>query len=1420
MPKTPFLYLDIDSPTLAQSSAYDGYSSGSAARSTFSGQLSPYEQWPPELSPAVFNFDLELAAVEEENRLSGFVSPTSDGELPGTSGPGSDGEPPTPPASRGLSYYGSVFGHGHSKSIDRLKSPSKQNFTIQSCPEETLEDTYPEQDYVLSATIHEPVSPLSPSISYFKMVGADRPVSELPQSHPPTPAIQRFQLPIIESLPGTPPTLHASPISSAANSAANSPHIGNTSAAVQAGKSSSGLTMNTAEAIGNVSTAVTADRSTDGISMDITEAQVEKEIQCAFAALASSPIVDDIYLQSPMQSSHAAHSAALVLPDDDPAEHRDTTPDSPDHDHEMFEQLGIALPLPPPSVQAPAVAGPPVDLRKLIKEHLEATGRLPKERKLPNLKPVINNKILFMPLNGPQSAVSDPGANPTTDMPQWIPSPVTPTFGVRIQNKMKAMLERKKKARQRARHSIRTQKLLKQEFKPASYYTQRRGPVDRSKIGKPSKPIVLTEASNMHEMAQISKEWRNEEYLENNDGMLHQRMMYLKSPSAIVSAVSLPEQNTRLSQAEVQRADTFQETDDESSSVEDGFLVHTPLEPRSIGRRSMATTVWEHRRRSYSLPETCTFDGSGIYSIRVVGELPRSTFSDSECDEYGKEDGSESDNDDDSQKQEKENEVGGAVEIEDIGGSPYEEQVLKEKKEYWTVGHSDEDSDPETYSESSFDSPATPSMPVSAIIAFKDDSDTDSGTESDVEMSEYEDEVDDHRHLVPTSNSKQHLQPMNTITYGDVMFELIPQRTVRGTEIWLGSETSSSPAPSLPQNSSFQGSLEGSSDRSLDISPELSPRSSLNPSDCAPPTPTSPSPISPPELSPLLPPPPSPPPSTLPQPPQINTSSPSRNDVTSPVQARLVVGPATEIFIPVLLEDALRIRAPPPRIIYEEPPSPNLSNTATDNQSSSLSRPLLMALPPLQPPATPLPNLMLGGLRRSPSSPGYKPYVPIRDKSISKPVVVEAFTGPLSSAGNLGNPVLDDPSFMVPKREPPIPFRTPQYQITSAGAVPELRVQSSTSPCPSPRTVAGADSEASMELDYLSRKLSVRSSRGSLSDSDINEGLSPEPQVLSPPPQPSRIPLPPPPIEQQQEPETPQQLVPWLVSQHPSPIEPKQLQQKNQPQLDKSQSIPRRLVAPGQKVSLPASPRPVRSPSLHSNSSGVNHSSTLPSHKPDYIPQACPQNEGQSQKTQFPSTRTVAPSSTPTPPSPIQTQRRPSDSNVRRSSACSDSRPSACSAPAPPPAPIQAPPPAQITFATGKLIYVSSGPSSPTAATQKNVQAVQTPRKVSPQHTSFRPAVLAPTYVYIPYSIPRIGGGVIEREHRLKMAVGRAARRKRTCKGCGIVGGGKRGEEEGNSGGEIEMWFCLEGGCGWEVCSGCIREQEEKGNAGLGVTDH
>ena len=122
---------------------------------------------------------------------------------------------------------------------------------------------------------------------------------------------------------------------------------------------------------------------------------------------------------------------------------------------------------------------------------------------------------------------------------------------------------------------------------------------------------------------------------------------------------------------------------------------------------------------------------------------------------------------------------------------------------------------------------------------------------------------------------------------------------------------------------------------------------------------------------------------------------------------------------------------------------------------------------------------------------------------------------------------------------------------------------------------------------------------------------------------------------------------------------------------------------------------------------------------------------------------------------------------------------------------------------SGMVIY-SAPPPNPSLPPSSSPVKVHPPELLQQLRQSLHPQS-KPTYAYIPYTIPRIGGGVIEREHRLKMAVGRATKKVRTCRGCGVRGGGF-GEAEGGA----EMWYCLEVGCGWELCGRCVRGEEVK----------
>ncbi|KAF8429564.1 hypothetical protein EV426DRAFT_570632 [Tirmania nivea] len=141
-------------------------------------------------------------------------------------------------------------------------------------------------------------------------------------------------------------------------------------------------------------------------------------------------------------------------------------------------------------------------------------------------------------------------------MPQWLPSPEIPTFGIRLQNRVLAVLktDKKKKAISENRNSVRTQRLLDEGFKSASLYTRRKR-VDRAKIGVPVGPAVIEHDSNTQQLVAMAEEWRNEtvEGADNSPS----------KPNGLMSlySVSLP------SMTNLKRVETF-ETDDDESSVD------------------------------------------------------------------------------------------------------------------------------------------------------------------------------------------------------------------------------------------------------------------------------------------------------------------------------------------------------------------------------------------------------------------------------------------------------------------------------------------------------------------------------------------------------------------------------------------------------------------------------------------------------------------------------------------------------------------------------------------------------------------------------------------------------------------------------------------------------------------------------------
>jgi len=1275
------LYLDIDSPTLAQTCAYDGYSSGnaSATKSVFDGELSP-QRWPVDFSTANFDFDFDLDD-EGENPFIFDVEASSKGmALPAP--------PPlfpvntentrsiartrfSPGIRRGpLSYYGFISGHEHGL-VDGSKS-SAASFTMEAndCGEDSEDET------TTPPREPEQVSPLTPSTECFEMAATycyDRPVSILPPTHPPTPAMHRFQIAVNSHSKLETSGLNFTP---AASLGSDSPVVGSSRLVgdepprsqfkplhggnnVDIGKAEERNRINVVpkstlsggqspyNCIDSLATpwqpqsafSVSSDEGShfeynvcgsfddnDGpenyIKSLCSDSGDDEGPNCGVGHVSANdlelmyrwgealgyegentarfaPNEDEAQVQTrdeePPSNSNTHSISLLEFPEYHTLPHHESFTASPDHDHEMFDQLGIALPLPPPSVQAPAWAGPQADLKTLIQEHLEATGQLQPENKRPDLKLVINNQIHFIPLADPQTSKSDPGTEGNAEMPQWLPSPETPTFSIRLQNKVKAILKTDKKKKEN-RSSVGTQKLLDEGFKSASLYTRRKR-VDRAKIGAPVGPAAIEHDSNTQKLVAMAEEWRNR--AAEGAGTSSSKPNGLVS----LSTSSLPGV-ARIKYEEIL------ETDDDASSVDDAFVVHTPLRPRSV------LPDRDRRRRSRSLPGAFSFTADRIHT-----GAPMTLDSLRNAEEGAEKTGKEK-----AVVNKEMIDLRGEDEGKDEGQNVDEEGKRKGDRQA-TVGqqrlqNTEEIVEGRAESLVFTNESSSLSSPVTSIASW----------------------------------DTLHERTGNTLVYEDVLFELIPQRTLSGSSIWLGSDTVSS-----------AGSSRKSSVPSLLEDPEVA-ASPIHHSPILPSTTCSRSP----------------PPASLGSSNSTIQHTPPKSEYDSLVQARLVIGPATEIFIPVILEDVYCVNSPPPRVIYEETPQ---------SGSSSGILPAIESPPQLPVPTKPPVPQRTYTLCSPGAGKANQSYIPLRQKSVSKPFAVMESIG--SAPPSTNNELATDPVFIVPTGHPPLPLRRSKSQTS---------VRATQSPVPS-RRPSGGDiiSTSSLDNSLPARELQTASLSSQHGDRNRSNGLLPVTNALplTPTALPSKALL--------------HQDLPAGISGD----QPKECQQH----LERLTSSSRRLAPANLKVTLPSSPRPIK---------GI---------KP--IP---------------------SPISIPT--------HNHSFEQARAGEACLKS---------------------PITPLTGKLIY-SVPEHSPLPAT--------TPRRTPPvfQLSQYSPRPRSQTYIYIPYTIPRIGGGMIEREHRLKLATGRAAKRARTCKGCAIQGGGAV---------EMQMWFCLEGGCEWELCGECIIKGKE-----------
>lgn len=1190
-----------------------------------------------------------------------------------------------------LSYYGSIFGHGHGP-VDEGKSPVT-HFTIET--DDHSEDSEDE----LTTAPQEQVSPLAPSTECFRIVATyDRPVSNRVPTHPPTPAIRTFQIVVnSHSQPETSDLNISSVPSLDSDSATGSPRLAGV--VVNNEPLRSQLKPLVDENIVDIGRAEERDgikvifRSTlpegpfpyssmhspttlwppqsafscssdkeshseynehrssydtdgltnyieglcldngadegqncdvENVSADISSGNKmiyhEKEIlgydnentdNCA-----SDEDEDGAHAKEEPQSNSKTYSISDChdhhssdFPEYYSLLHNESFVASPDHDGEKFNQLGIALPLPPPSVQAPAWEGSQGDLKVLMHEHLVARGQLEPERKELELKPVINNKIHFIPFAGPQTSKSDLGSEGNADMPQWLPSPETPTFGGRLQNRVLGILkaDRKKNAICGNRNSVRTQKLLDEGFKSASLYTGRKR-VDRAKIGAPLGPVVIeSDDINMQQLVAMAEEWRYK------TAERAQTSPSKSSEFTGLSSVSLPRV------ASIKRVETF-ETDDDVSSIDDAFAVHTPLRPRSI------LPDRDRHRRSRSLPGAFTFTASGIYTgaartpdrLRHTEEGTEQTRKEKEVVLRGEIDLKGNDEGRDERQS-----IGVEGKRKDDSQAIVGQQWLRDTKE------NDQESKAESLVHPRLTNEASPLSPSVTYIANRD---------------------------------TLHERTGHTLVYEDILFELIQQRTVSGSSILLGSDTVS-----------LAGSSRKNSAPSLWEEPqEVTLVSTTASSICSAPVPSSTfcseTPL-PANLDPLT--------SSI-------QHTPPRSEYDSPVQARLNIGPATEIFIPVILEDAYCLNVPPPGVMYEETPQPSSSSGILPATETKTPPQLLMPLSRYKQPVLRTTTTLC--------SPGAGKtnqfHVPLRKRSISKPLVA------LESIGSVQPVTSDDlaidPLFMVPTRHPPLPLRRSQSQA-SIRMTPSLVTS---------RRPPGGDiiSTGSLESRRLVRELQTPSLSSQQDDKNKNNGVIPEGNAL-------RLAL------TTVSPKAPLHQDPSLGI-----LDDQDLRQC----LKKPVSGSRRLAPASLKAALPSS-------RLVKGIKSIPSPIIIPTHNHSF-------------------------------------EQVQAGEDLLRS---------------------------PVTPLTGKLIY---------SAPETSPLPITIPRRASPLHrlSQYSPRLQSWTYVYIPYTIPRIGGGVIERKHRLKLATGRAGKRARSCKGCAIQGGGT---------GKVQMWFCLEEGCGWELCEECVSKK-------------
>ncbi|KAF8457762.1 hypothetical protein BGX38DRAFT_726090 [Terfezia claveryi] len=397
--------------------------------------------------------------------------------------------------------------------------------------------------------------------------------------------------------------------------------------------------------------------------------------------------------------------------------------------------------------------------------------------------------------------------------------------------------------------------------------------------------------------------------------------------------------------------------------------MHTPLRPRStLPDRDL-------RRRSRSLPEAFTFTASGIHTaapmtpdrLRHTEEGTEQTRKEKEVVKRGKIDLKGEDEERDGGQS-----IGGEGKRKEDSQAIVGQQWLRDTKE----------KDQQSKAESLVHSRLTSESPsLSPSVTYIADRDT------------------------------LHERTGHTLVYEDILFELIPQRTISGSSIWLGSDTVS---------------LAGSSrNPSLWEEPqEVTLVSTTASSICSAPVPPSTiyseTPL-PTNLDPLT--------SSI-------QHTPPKSEYDSPVQAIFIIGHATEIFIPVILEDAYCLNVLPPGVMYEE--TPQLS-------SSSGILPATETLPKL---LTPL--------------------------SLYKPPILRRTT-------TLCSPGAIDPLFMVSTRNPPLPLRRSQSQAS---------VRTTPSPVTSRRPLGGdIISTGSLDSRRLLRELQTPSLSSQQDDKNKNKGV-------------------------------------------------------------------------------------------------------------------------------------------------------------------------------------------------------------------------------------------------------------------------------------------------------------------------------------------